>query len=66
MNFSLKTFFKSLITTVVLFAGIHALIQLGYPLLKGRPFDEAWADYRFPFLAIPLAVGVALLRQQKE
>lgn len=66
MNLNLRTFFKSLLTVFILFAGIHALIQLGYPLLKGKPLADAWAAYRFPFLAIPLAIGVAIIQQKKE
>lgn len=60
-----RRFLVRFITVFSLFVGLHALIRIGYPLLKGGSFDRAITEYKFPFLAVPLALGVALVQQKK-
>jgi hypothetical protein len=48
---------KSTIIFVLVFTIGQALLQVGYPMLKGQEFESAKKEYRFNHgLIIPLAV----------
>jgi len=63
MAFRFRSFIKPFFLFLAALVIGHGLIQVGYPMLKGKSFAEATEHYRWPATAIPIAVAIALTRR---